>query len=173
MMESVVSKVINNKKCIDNKKEIINYIVKIKNQLINLQSQINKEYKQDNTVDHIKLNFGIFSFLTNQDRNSLRFVFKPFKIDNGVYLRIGMFNNELKFFDKNGNPIIIPNNYCKLSDLVKDLPNLLHSEKVLIDILIEKCKKQESIDSIINMYNLIRDVNISDENSVELIKKSN
>ena len=150
-MESVVSKVIKNKKYIDNKKEIINYIIKIKNQLINLQSQINKEYKQDNTVDHIKLNFGIFSFLTNQDRNSLRFVFKPFKIDNGAYLR---------------------NNYCKLSDLVKDLPDLLHSEKVLIDILTEKCKKQESIDSIINMYNLIRDVNISDENSIELIKKS-
>ena len=83
-----------------------------------------------------------------------------------------MFNNELKFFDKNGNPIIIPNNYCKLSNLVKDLPNLLHSEKVLIDILIEKCKKQESIDSIINMYNLIRDVNVLDKNSIELIKKS-
>lgn len=172
-MESVVSKVIKNKKYIDNKKEIINYIIKIKNQLINLQNQINKEYKQDNTVDHIKLNFGIFSFLTNQDRISLRFVFKPFKIDNGAYLRIGMFNNELKFFDKNGNPIIIPNNYCKLSELTKDLPDLLHSEKFLIDFLTEKCKKQESVDSIINMYNLIRDVNILDENSVELIKKSN
>lgn len=172
-MESVVSKVIKNKKYIDNKKEIINYIIKIKNQLINLQNQINKEYKQDNTVDHIKLNFGIFSFLTNQDRSSLRFVFKPFKIDNGAYLRIGMFNNELKFFDKNGNPIIIPNNYCKLSELTKDLPDLLHSEKFLIDFLTEKCKKQESVDSIINMYNLIRDVNILDENSVELIKKSN
>lgn len=172
-MESVISKVIKNKKCIDNKKEIINYIIKIKNQLINLQNQINKEYKQDNIVDHIKLNFGIFSFLTNQDRGSLRFVFKPFKIDNGAYLRIGMFNNELKFFDKNGNPIIIPNNYCKLSELTKDLPDLLHSEKFLIDFLIEKCKKQESVDSIINMYNLIRDVNILDENSVELIKKSN
>lgn len=172
-MESVVSKVIKNKKYIDNKKEIINYIIKIKNQLINLQNQINKEYKQNNDVDHIKLNFGIFSFLTNQDRSSLRFVFKPFKIDNGAYLRIGMFNNELKFFDKNGNPIIIPNNYCKVSELTKDLPDLLHSEKVLIDILTEKCKKQESIDSIINMYNLIRDVNILDENSVELIKKSN
>lgn len=172
-MESVVSKVIKNKKYIDNKKEIINYIIKIKNQLINLQNQINKEYKQNNDVDHIKLNFGIFSFLTNQDRSSLRFVFKPFKIDNGAYLRIGMFNNELKFFDKNGNPIIIPNNYCKVSELTKDLPDLLHSEKVLIDILNEKCKKQESIDSIISMYNLIRDVNILDENSVELIKKSN
>lgn len=172
-MESVVSKVIKNKKYIDNKKEIINYIIKIKNQLINLQNQINKEYKQNNAVDHIKLNFGIFSFLTNQDRNSLRFVFKPFKIDNGAYLRIGMFNNELKFFDKNGNPIIIPNNYCKLSELTKDLPDLLHSEKFLIDFLTEKCKKQESVDSIINMYNLIRDVNILDENSVELIKKSN
>ena len=172
-MESVVSKVIKNKKYIDNKKEIINYIIKIKNQLINLQNQINKEYKQNNDVDHIKLNFGIFSFLTNQDRSSLRFVFKPFKIDNGAYLRIGMFNNELKFFDKNGNPIIIPNNYCKVSELTKDLPDLLHSEKVLIDILNEKCKKQESIDSIISMYNLIRDVNILDENSVKLIKKSN
>lgn len=171
-MESVVSKVINNKRCIDNKKEIINYVIKIKNQLINLQSQINREYKQDTTIDHIKLNFGIFSFLTNKDRNSLRFIFKPFKVDNGIYLRIGMFNSEMKFFDKNGKPIIIPNNYCKLSDLAKDLPNLLHSEKVLIDILIEKCKKQESIDSIINMYNLIRDVNILDENSIKLIKKS-
>ena len=36
----------------------------------------------------------------------------------------------------------------------------------------EKLKKQESIDSIINMYNLIRDVNVLDKNSIELIKKS-
>lgn len=171
-MESVVSKVINKKKTIDNKKNIIDYIIKIKNQLINLQDQINKEYRQKTEIDHIKLNFGIFSFLTNKDRNSLRFVFKPFKIDNGAYLRIGLFNNELKFFDKNGNPIIIPNNYYKLSDLTKDLKDLIHSEKFLIDFLIEKCKKQESIDSIIGMYELIRDVNILDDNVIKLIKKS-
>ena len=169
-MNNVVTKAINNKRLVDNKKKIVEYISKIKNRLKDLQDQINKQYKENSEIEHLKLKFGIFTFLNNKDRNSLRFIFKPFKVDNGTYLRIGLFSNELKFFDKNGSPFIIPNNYFKLSEFTKDLEDFLHSEKILIELLFEKCKNKESIDNIINMYKLIRDVNILDNSSVELIK---
>lgn len=160
-MKSLATKVLKKTKTKNVKEDIKNYLLMIKKIGLKVQHQLD-DYNNIGKKEFENIRFTHFFASFNEAGNASRIIFKPIQVDNGTYIRIGLFNNELKFFDKVGRPIIFPNNFYTPSDITKNIDELLISEKIVIDRIIDKCTTETSINNIKEIYNYLRTVKVED-----------
>ena len=146
-----------------NTKEVVrDYLLEIRKKALEIQHKID-ENKNIGKFELKNFKFtGILAAL-NESGNASKIILRPIKCDDGSYRIIGLMANELKFFKNSGQPIIITNNIeVLLTDLTKDIDDLLNNEKMVIEILADECQSDEAINSIKEIYEFVLRAEVED-----------
>ena len=126
-----------------NTKEVVrDYLLEIRKKALEIQHKID-ENKNIGKFELKNFKFtGILAAL-NESGNASKIILRPIKCDDGSYRIIGLIE-------------------VLLTDLTKDIDDLLNNEKMVIEILADECQSDEAINSIKEIYDFVLRAEVED-----------